>query len=161
VAARNQVGRVPRDCSKDEQPREALQPAGNELRDRFPLIVDAVGRLRVYSCIIDGVAVACGPDGIACFEKIRRWDTDDSVFMWAFDLIEFGGRDMRRAPVETRKATLEGMLSRADPGIRYNEHITGDGAIVFQNVCKLVLRELSPSAKILGTSRDARCTGLN
>jgi hypothetical protein len=32
--------------------------------------------------------VVCGADGIACFEMIRRWDADDSVFMWGFDLIE-------------------------------------------------------------------------
>jgi hypothetical protein len=32
--------------------------------------------------------VVCGADGIACFEMIRRWDADNSVFMWGFDLIE-------------------------------------------------------------------------
>ena len=36
--------------------------------------------------MIDGEAVACGTDGIACFELIRRWDTDETIFMWAFDL---------------------------------------------------------------------------
>src|SRR4029453_18746089 len=60
---------------------------GNDLTKRFPLIAEAVARLRPRSCIIDGEAVACGTDGIACFELIRRWDTDESVFMWAFDLI--------------------------------------------------------------------------
>jgi ATP-dependent DNA ligase len=32
---------------------------GNDLTDRFPLIVDALARLRSRSCIIDGEAVAC------------------------------------------------------------------------------------------------------
>src|ERR1700733_11211508 len=53
---------------------------GNDLTYRFPLIVEALARLRSRSCIIDGEAVACGPDGIACFELIRRWDSDQSVF---------------------------------------------------------------------------------
>jgi bifunctional non-homologous end joining protein LigD len=70
----------------------------NDLTRRFPLIVEALGRLRPRSCIIDGEAVACGDDGIACFELIRRWDTDEGVFMWAFDLIELDGTDMRREP---------------------------------------------------------------
>jgi bifunctional non-homologous end joining protein LigD len=72
---------------------------GNDLTQRFPLIVEALGGLRFRSCIIDGEAVACGDDGIACFELIRPWDSDESVFMWAFDLIELNGTtDMRRKP---------------------------------------------------------------
>src|SRR3974377_2360409 len=46
---------------------------GNDLTKRFPLIVETVARLRPQSCTIDGEAVACGPDGIACFKLIRRW----------------------------------------------------------------------------------------
>jgi bifunctional non-homologous end joining protein LigD len=120
---------------------------GNDLTDRFPLIVQAVAKLRSHSCIIDGEAVACGPDGIACFELIRRWDTDASIFMYAFDLIELNGQDMRRNPFEMRKATLEGMLSRASPGIRFNEHITGDAAIIFQHACKLGLEGIVSKRK--------------
>jgi ATP-dependent DNA ligase len=45
-------------------------------------------------------AVACGADGIACFELIRHWQADESVFMYAFDLIELDGEDMRRKPFE-------------------------------------------------------------
>ena len=38
---------------------------GNDLTYRFPLIVEALAKLRSRSCIIDGEAVACGEDGIA------------------------------------------------------------------------------------------------
>jgi ATP-dependent DNA ligase len=34
-------------------------------RSRFPLIVDALARLRSRSCIIDGEAVACDDNGVA------------------------------------------------------------------------------------------------
>src|SRR5215813_2964753 len=50
---------------------------GNDLTKRFPLIVEAVAKLRPSSCIIDGEAVACGNDGIADFELIRDWEVDD------------------------------------------------------------------------------------
>jgi bifunctional non-homologous end joining protein LigD len=76
---------------------------GNDLTYRFPLIVEALAGLRSGSCIIDGEAVACGEDGIACFELIRRWDTDESVFMWAFDLIELDGNDLRHEPLNVAK----------------------------------------------------------
>jgi bifunctional non-homologous end joining protein LigD len=44
---------------------------GNDLTSRFPLMVDAMARLRSRSCIIDGEAVACDENGIANFERIR------------------------------------------------------------------------------------------
>jgi ATP-dependent DNA ligase len=47
-----------------------------EIDDNFEfggaLIAEALARLPSRSCIIDGEAVACGNDGIACFELIRR-----------------------------------------------------------------------------------------
>jgi ATP dependent DNA ligase domain len=44
---------------------------GDDLTPRFPLIVEALAKLRSRSCIIDGEAVACSEDGIACFDHIR------------------------------------------------------------------------------------------
>jgi ATP-dependent DNA ligase len=60
-----------------------------------------------------GRAVACGEDGIALFERIRYRRHDASAFMWAFDIIELNGDDLRRAPLEGRKAALEKLLARA------------------------------------------------
>jgi len=91
--------------------------------------------------------VACGADGIACFEMIRRWDTDDSVFMWGFDLIELNGDDLRRDPLNVRKATLASVLARAAPGLRLNEHIEGDGPTVFAHACKLGLEGIVSKRK--------------
>ena len=51
--------------------------------------------------------------------RLRRWDTDEGVFMWAFDLIELDGTDMRRDPLATRKAKLADLLGRAAPGLRF------------------------------------------
>jgi bifunctional non-homologous end joining protein LigD len=121
---------------------------GNDLTQRFPLIVEALARLRSRSCIIDGEAVACGDDGIACFELIRRWDTDDRVFMWAFDLIELDGEDMRRDPLAVRKATLASLLRRAAPGLRFNEHLDEeDGPLVFAHACKMGLEGIVSKRK--------------
>ena len=64
---------------------------GNDLTYRFPLIVEALAKLRSRSCIIDGEAVACSEDGIACFGHIRYRRHDGRVFLYAFDLIELDG----------------------------------------------------------------------
>jgi bifunctional non-homologous end joining protein LigD len=58
------------------------------------------------------------------------------VFLYAFDLIELNGDDLRHDPLEVRKATLASVLVKADLGIRFNEHIEGDGPTVFARACK-------------------------
>ena len=45
------------------------------------------------------------------------------MFLYAFDLIELNGDDLRRDPLEVRKATLASVLAKAGPGIRFNEHM--------------------------------------
>jgi bifunctional non-homologous end joining protein LigD len=112
---------------------------GNDLTWRFPLIVEAVAKLRPASCIIDGEAVACGEDGLSSFDRIRYRRHDGTVFMWAFDLIELDNDDLRLDPLETRKATLATLLARAAPGLRLNEHMEEDGPLVFHHACKLGL----------------------
>ena len=99
---------------------------GNDLTWRFPLIVEALAGLRSRSCIIDGEAVACDDSGIAQFNRIRYRSYDGTVFLYVFDLIELNGDDLRRDPLEVRKATFISALARAGPGIRFNEHLECD-----------------------------------
>ena len=42
--------------------------------------------------------------------------TTRSVFLYAFDLIELDGDDLRREPLNVRKATLEACLRERRPG---------------------------------------------
>jgi ATP-dependent DNA ligase len=121
---------------------------GNDLTYRFPLIVEALKRLRSRSCILDGEAVACGDDGVPSFDRIRYRRHDASVFLYAFDLIELNGDDLRREPLEVRKATLASMLAKAAPGLRLNEHIEhGDGEVVFRHACQLGLEGIVSKRK--------------
>jgi bifunctional non-homologous end joining protein LigD len=112
---------------KDGERVRLYSRPGNDLTYRFPLIVEALGRLRSRSCIIDGEAMCCDEDGMPSFEPIRYRRHDASVFLYAFDLIELSGDDLRREPLEVRKATLKSVLAKAGPGLRLNEHIEADG----------------------------------
>jgi bifunctional non-homologous end joining protein LigD len=112
---------------------------GNDLTDRFPLIVEALAKLRSRSCIMDGEAVACDDSGMPSFDRIRHRQYDGSVFLYAFDLIELSGDDLRREPLQVRKATLASVLAKASPGLRFNQHIEADGPTVFAHACKMGL----------------------
>jgi bifunctional non-homologous end joining protein LigD len=62
------------------------------------------------------------------------------VFLIAFDLLELDGVDLRREPLEVRKATLASMLRRAGPGVQLNEHLAHpDAEVVFRHACKMGL----------------------
>ena len=41
--------------------------------------------------------------------------------------------------LEVRTATLASIVAKARPGIRFNEHMEGDGPTVFANACKMGL----------------------
>ena len=133
---------------------------GNDLTYRFPLIVEAMARLRSRSCIIDGEGVACREDGMASFDRIRYRRHDDEVFLYAFDLIELNGDDLRRDPLGVRKARLERLLARAASGLRYNEHLDQeDGPLVFLHACKLGLEGIVSKRRDHPIVPAARYTG--
>jgi bifunctional non-homologous end joining protein LigD len=120
---------------------------GNDFTPRFPLIVEALARMHSRSCIVDGEAVACDNNGVASCDLVRHHRANDSVFLYAFDLIELNGDDLRRDPLEVRKATLASILAKARRGIRFNEHIEGDGPTVFAHACKMRLEGIVSKRK--------------
>jgi bifunctional non-homologous end joining protein LigD len=107
---------------------------------------------------IDGEAVACGDDGIALFERIRYRRHDASVFMWAFDILELNGDDLRREPLERGKAALAKLLVRAGHGVQLNEHLEAEGPVVFEHACRMGLEGIVSKRKASwyqsGRSRD-------
>ena len=81
--------------------------------------------------------------------------------LYTFDLIELNGDDLRRDPLEARKATLEMILAKAGIGIRFNEHMQGDGETVFRHACKLGLEGIVSKRKALARlaqDEERRCT---
>jgi len=112
---------------------------GHDWSPRYPAIVEAVNHLKVRSCLLDGEAVACDKHGLAVFDLLRRKPIGEPVFLFAFDLLELDGQDLRREPLETRKATLASLLRGSKPGMRLNEHLEHPGDVVFAHACKLGL----------------------
>jgi bifunctional non-homologous end joining protein LigD len=112
---------------------------GHDWSDRFPLIRISAAALPVRSCLIDGKAVCCDEDGVAVFQKLRM-RRDDAVFLYAFDLLELGGVDLRRNPIEIRKEALANLLhSKSEVGLQLNENFHEAGDVIFRHACKLGL----------------------
>jgi bifunctional non-homologous end joining protein LigD len=112
---------------------------GYDWTDRYPAIASAAAKLRAKSFTMDGEAVVVGADGVAVFEALHRRHKASDAILYAFDLLELDGEDLRPLPLSARKAKLAKLLARKPAGIVFNEHTDEDGATVFRHACKLGL----------------------
>jgi hypothetical protein len=60
--------------------------------------------------------------------------------LYAFDLIELNGEDLRARPFLDHKAALARHLRDMETGILLNEHVAEDGPTVFAHACRLSCR---------------------
>jgi bifunctional non-homologous end joining protein LigD len=109
----------------------------------MPLIAEALAKLRVNSVTLDGEGVACRPDGVSDFDRLRaalgRKGSRDA-FLYAFDLLELDGHDLRREPWDVRRETLASLLRKVTSGIRLSEHLAcTDGETILQHACAMGL----------------------
>jgi bifunctional non-homologous end joining protein LigD len=112
---------------------------GYDWSARYPAIAVTATLLRARSFTLDGEAVVCGPDGIAIFDALHRHGTVTEAMLYAFDLPELDGEDLRAMPLGDRKRRLARLLGRRRLGIVLSAHTADDGATIFQRACKLGL----------------------
>jgi bifunctional non-homologous end joining protein LigD len=128
-------------CRRDGDRVRVFSRWGKDWSDKVPAIVEALAALPVTSATLDGEGVVVDPGGLTDFERLRSAlagrEGSRAVFLYAFDLIALDGEDMRPHPWEIRRATLTGLLRKAQSGIRLSQHLGGDGETIFQHACKL------------------------
>jgi bifunctional non-homologous end joining protein LigD len=90
---------------------------GYDWTERTPLIVEAAGKLRATSFVIDGEGLILRPDGVSDFDRLHSRRHDGEVQLLGFDLLELDGIDLRREPLTTRKATLAKIKNPASAAI--------------------------------------------
>jgi bifunctional non-homologous end joining protein LigD len=95
---------------------------GHDWSDRYPAIAGAAAKLRAKSFTVDGEAVVVGADGVAIFDALHRRHKASNAILYAYDLLELDGEDLRPLPLSARKAALARLLARKPAGIVFNEH---------------------------------------
>jgi bifunctional non-homologous end joining protein LigD len=123
---------------------------------RLAAIAAVAGLIKAKSFTIDGEAVVLGPDGLSRFEELSRREAARTAILYAFDLIEHDGEDLRHLPFLDRKAALARLLRDTKAGILLNEHIGEDGPTVFAHACQLGAEGIV-SKKVDGTYRSGPC----
>jgi bifunctional non-homologous end joining protein LigD len=127
---------------------------GHDWAERYPAVSMAVNLLpRCKSCLIDGEVVICREDGVAVFDLLRSGpQRKPDAFLYAFDLLEINGRDLRREPIEARKEALADLLRSSGYGIRLSEHVEEEGDIVYQHACEGIVSKRKGSRYVSGRS---------
>ncbi len=84
---------------------------GKDISNRFASIRAALRALA--PCTIDAEIVGCDADGMPDFRGLMAGHSA-GYCAWCFDLLVVDGRDIRRRPLEERRARLHKILSRAN-----------------------------------------------
>lgn len=117
--------------------------SGQDWSERFPEILKAVRALNLPGAILDGEVVAMDDKGISRFQILQnalRSNQNANLIYYVFDLPWCDGFDLTHAPLLARKTQLARLLEEtSDPAIRLSDHISGEGAEVLRNACRLSL----------------------
>ena len=112
---------------------------------------------------LDGEGVACGPNGVTNYELLRAAlgrPAEREVFLYAFDLLELDGHDLRREPWSERRAKLARLLRGAGHGVELSDHMEGnDGEAAFRMPAPWASKASSRSAAIGRIAPGARPIG--
>jgi hypothetical protein len=72
--------------------------------------------LKERSCLIDGEVVCCNERGVAIFQTLWQRRNEASAFLFAFDLLELDGVDMRVEATESARRPWPASFARAGTG---------------------------------------------
>jgi bifunctional non-homologous end joining protein LigD len=112
---------------------------GYDWTTRYPAIANTAAELSAGSFTLDGEAVVCGPDGIAILDALHRHGTVSDAMLYAFDLLEIDGLDLRPLPLSERKHRLAKLVGKRRLGIVLSTHTEEDGATIFRQACAMGL----------------------
>jgi bifunctional non-homologous end joining protein LigD len=141
-------------CRRDGERIRLFSRSGHDWSAQLPAIAEAMRAFPVTSVTLDGEVVICGADGVSQFDRMpavfgRHGSRD--AFLYAFDLLELDGQELRGKRWDHRRELLTQLLTGADDGIRLCEHIEDtDGAVVFRAACNMGLEG------IVAKRRDSR-----
>ena len=121
-----------------------LTRKGLDWTDRFGGLPRLLGGLHCSAALIDGELVVEDAEGHSSFSALAdalKSGLAERFVFHCFDLLYLDGMNLLRAKLIDRKTALQTMLARRSKAgpIRYSEHLSGDGARILAEACRLGL----------------------
>lgn len=114
----------------------AFTRGGHDWTERYGSIITSAGRLNCQTALIDGEVCVQDQLGVTDFGALPNAIARDQerLVYFAFDLLELDGQDLRKAPIEERRARLRWLLTDAPGNIHISDEYEGDGRRFFELV---------------------------
>jgi bifunctional non-homologous end joining protein LigD len=122
----------------------SLQSSGlNNITRRFPELAD-IGTYLAQDAVLDGEIVCLNGQGIPEFNRIQQriGKTNDLEIRYAvklypatyyvFDVLSRDGKDIRKLPLEQRKAELRSLMEGIEGAVRVTPYVIGEGEALFK-----------------------------
>jgi bifunctional non-homologous end joining protein LigD len=109
----------------------------NELRARFLEIADAVKKLPIQECVIDGEVVALDDKGRSSFQLLQAHEMEGRkapICFYVFDLLQLEGRSLVKLPLAQRKEILRQICESVGDPIRFSGEIGSDASKLLAEV---------------------------
>ncbi|NLP60257.1 DNA ligase D [Paraburkholderia sacchari] len=120
--------------------------AGLDWTAKFPKQVEALHALDLQSAWLDGEAMVLDEHGVPNFQALQNAfeaGRADAIEFRFFDVPWLNGADLRKEPLETRRAQLAALLNdAAQPALRFSEAFEGDPQSLLQAACEANLEGL-------------------
>lgn len=117
--------------------------AGFDWSWRFPFIVETARKIRQAQFAIDGEIVVLDVRGVSDFDALHSGKHNAEAQLYAFDLVDLAGDDLRELPLFERKAELGKLLRGHAEGIFVAPFEPGAiGPDLFRAACEMGLEGL-------------------
>ena len=106
---------------------------GLALEAKFPVIAQAVSKLKLHSTILDGEVVAVDDNGVPRFQLLQRFQKQPTAptLYYVFDVLWSEGSDLTGKPILERKQVLEHILKPV-AGIQLGSYVEEHGKALFE-----------------------------
>lgn len=146
-------------CTVEENGKMSLVSRnGIDFIQRFPELEALQSAWKTLPIVVDGEIVSLDDEGRSSFQRLQeslnsrrsagRAKAPNPLNFVVFDILYADGKDLRKTPLEERKAVLERVIADTDL-VLYSKHVDGKGCALFQQAQK---RELEG---IIGKVRES------
>jgi bifunctional non-homologous end joining protein LigD len=136
-------------CTVEKDKLTLVSRNGLDMLSRFPDLHRLENAFASMPIVVDGEIVSLDSKGRSEFQRLQESQKKPAGLTYvAFDLLYADGKDLRKEPLEERKALLERLI-RDEELVLYSKHIVGKGIPLFESAKKQQLEG------IIGKKRDS------
>ena len=120
-------------CTIDERGKmKLISRNGLDLLAKFPDMEDLAQAFSSVPIVVDGEIVSLDKKGRSDFQRLQYYGKERVALTYvAFDVLYADGQDLRKHPLDERKALLERLIAD-ETLVMYSKHIVGKGTKLYE-----------------------------